>query len=474
MIATLALLSTLAAAAPLRAAPCIRLLKPGTVLRGDTRVCPGKYRVTDAREQGVLVVAVSGIRLDLSGVVLESGDSIPANFAGVGVVSRGVDSLTVTGGTIRGYRFGIRISGGKGHEVRGSVLSGSRNQALQSADSTYAVADELDIFRPEAVEGYGAGLLLEDVDGAVVAEVTAERAQNGIVLHRVRRAIVADNVVSRNSGWGISLWRAAQNTIVRNRAEWNVRCVGRTYRRGCQAAALLLRDASDSNLVADNDLRHSGTGFLLSGHRPGLAPSNGNLVLRNDATGAYRSAFVATFSWGNRFIDNRADSAEYGFRLSHSSGTVVRGSTALGTRVAAIAVEHGSDDDLSANVIIGGRDGIVLSAPQDGGPASRGHLVSDNVLARLARGVVLERSAAVKLRGNLFDGDEDALVSDAAASDAEVQGNVFLRSTGFFVRAAELDAGGNYWGASDPEATREKLAGRVLLTPWYPASQAGF
>jgi hypothetical protein len=96
------------------AAPCIRLDRAGTEVRNDTRVCPGRYRIMDAKGRGVLVVAVSGVRLDLSGVVLESGDSVPERFTGVGVLSRNVDSLVVTGGTIRGYRFGIVIEGGRG------------------------------------------------------------------------------------------------------------------------------------------------------------------------------------------------------------------------------------------------------------------------------------------------------------------------------------------------------------------------
>jgi hypothetical protein len=78
------------------------------------------------------------------------------------------------------------------------------------------------------------------------------------------------------------------------------------------------------------------------------------------------------------------------------------------------------------------------------------------------------------VRGNVFDGNEDALVSDLDARGAEVAGNVFMRSSGFFIRAAELDAGANYWGTASPEATREKLAGRVLIAPWYPASAAGY
>ncbi|HEX5819545.1 MAG TPA: NosD domain-containing protein [Gemmatimonadales bacterium] len=455
-------------------APCVRLDRAGTEVRNDMRVCPGRYRIPASKGRAVLEVAVSGVRLDLSGVVIESGDSVPERFSGAGVVSRGVDSLVVTGGTIRGYRFGVLIEGGRGHEVRGANLSFSRHQALQSSDSAYSERDWLDIFHADSAESYGAGLLLKRVTGAIVVDVTAQRAQNGIMLHEVREAQLSDNDVSRNSGWGIALWRSSHNVIVRNKASHNVRCVGRTYRRGCDSAALLLRHRSDSNVVVANDLRYSGDGFFLSGHRPGLDPSSGNLVTRNDATGAYHNAFEATFSWDNSFIENRADSADYGFWLGYSSGSSVRGNTILGSRTAGIAIEHGSDNELSGNVIIGGKDGIRLFTSSGSDAESRGYRIYDNLFAKLRRGLVLENTSQLKVRGNVFDGNDDGLVSDKAASGAEVVGNIFLRSSGFFIRADELDAGGNYWGTATPEATREKLAGRVLIAPWYSASAAGY
>ena len=128
--------------------------------------------------------------------------------------------------------------------------------------------------------------------------------------------------------------------------------------------------------IADNDLTQSGDGFFLSGHRPLVRPSVGNLVLRNDATGAYHNAFESTFSWDNTFVDNHADSASYGFWLGYSSGTLVRGNTILGSRMAGIAIEHGSDNAISGNVIIGGKTGIWLFAPGETGESddpSRGY-----------------------------------------------------------------------------------------------------
>jgi hypothetical protein len=91
------------------AAPCIRPTRAGTQVQGDVRVCPGRYRIADPSERGVIVAAASATRIDLSGVVLESGDSVPGRFVGVGLASKDVDGVTVSGGTVRGYRVGLRL-----------------------------------------------------------------------------------------------------------------------------------------------------------------------------------------------------------------------------------------------------------------------------------------------------------------------------------------------------------------------------
>ena len=75
-----------------------RSTRAGTQVQGDVRVCPGRYRIADPSERGVLVAAPSGTRIDLSGVTIESGDSVPARYVGIGSPSRGVDGVTVLGG----------------------------------------------------------------------------------------------------------------------------------------------------------------------------------------------------------------------------------------------------------------------------------------------------------------------------------------------------------------------------------------
>ena len=42
------------------AAPCLRPTRAGTQVQGDVRVCPGRYRIADPGERGVIIVAASG------------------------------------------------------------------------------------------------------------------------------------------------------------------------------------------------------------------------------------------------------------------------------------------------------------------------------------------------------------------------------------------------------------------------------
>ena len=329
----------------LPATDCVRLQRAGTEVKGEVKICPGRYRIPDPQERGVIVAAAPGTRIDLTGVTIQSGDSVPSRFVGIGISAERMDSISVRGGRIRGFRYGIRIEGGSGHRITGVELSGSRAQALRSTPERYDEEDWLDIFHPDTFELYGSGLYLKRTRGAVVIGVTARGAQNGIGLFESREAMLADNDVSGNSGWGIHLWHSSQNTIVRNKADHNVRCESASYRHGCDSAALLLRDRSDSNYVADNDLTWSGDGFFLSGQR-GLVPGSiGNLVIRNDASFAYHNAFESTFSEWNIFLENRADSSDYGFWLGYSRANWCRRTRWSGSRTAGIAIEHGGEND---------------------------------------------------------------------------------------------------------------------------------
>lgn len=462
------------AGAPHQAAPCLRLSRAGTQVQGSVKICPGRYRIPDRTERGVIIAASSGTRIDLTGVVLDSGDSVPSRFVGVGVASRGVDAVTINGGVIRGYRYGVRVEGGRSHRVTGSDLSGSRRQDVRSTLAQPDSADRLEVVRPDSFERYGGGILLKRTTAASVTGITARSAQNGITLVEVRDGYFADNDLAANNGWGIHLWRSAGNIIARNRVDHTRRCESQVPAADCGAAALLLREASDSNTIVDNDLSASSLGLVVAGAKRSIRPSVGNLVVRNNASAALRTAFTAAYGWNNTFLENRADSAGIGFRLDHSGGSTLRSNTVIGSRSAGIVSDHGSDNAILANVVIGGQVGIRVDAPEEAGDPSRRYRIDDNVLARLEQGLVLARTTRAQVRGNLFDGVGDGLVLDGAGHATEVTGNIFLRATRWFIDAPDLAAGGNYWATSDPNAASAKVRGRITVLPWKPATAAGY
>lgn len=459
---------------PSAAAPCLRPTRAGTQVQGEVRVCPGRYRIADKNEQGIIIAAASGTRIDLTGVVLESGDSVPNRFVGTGVTSRGVDAVTITGGAIHGYRYGIRLEGGRSHRVTAVDLSGSRNQGVRSTPARPVAVDQLNLTRPDTFERYGGGILLRRTTGSSVTGITARGAQNGIALLEVRDSYIADNDVAMNNGWGIHLWRASRNVITRNRADHTRRCEAQVPAGDCGAAAVLLRDASDSNTIVDNDLTASSLGLLLAGERRGTRPSVGNLVYRNDASSALRTAFSSSFGWSNTFLENRADSAVIGFKLDHSGGSTLRGNTIIGARTAGIISDHGSDNAIVANVLIGGGVGIRVAAPEQSSDSSRRYRIDDNLLSRLERGIVVEQTTRAQVRGNIFDGVGDGLVVDGAGHASEVTGNIFLRASRWFIEAPDLAAGGNYWATADASTATAKVKGRISVLPWKPASAAGY
>ena len=360
------------------AAPCIRLTRAGTQVQGDVRICPGRYRVADPTERGVLIAASSGTRIDLAGVILESGDSLPERFVGIGVASKGVDAVTVVGGTVRGFRFGVRIEGGRNHRLSGLDVSNSRHQVLRSPADRADSTDRLDVTRLEAADQYGGGLMLRGTTGASVTGIVAHAAQNGISLVDATGSYVADNDVGDNSGWAIQLYRSSHNTVLRNDASRTRRCPAPGS--DCAAAAILLREGSDSNTLAENDLTASTIGVLVTGEPPISRPSVGNLVYRNDASLASVVAFAARMTWSASFIENRADSAGAGFELTRLTGGLLRANTVIGSRRGGILATRGDDIGLEANVLLGGPVGIQVTTDDSGGRHGRGYRIDDNML----------------------------------------------------------------------------------------------
>ena len=390
-------------------------------ITASTRIAPGTYRVSVPKGMAAIEIEADGVTLDLTGVTLigsaadRTHDELGLNPAGaidhgeygrpweregIGVHADGYSHLTLRGGAIHGYRFGILIQGGDDITVSGVDVSGNRAQQLLSTATHRDDRDWVDIFHLDAWESYGAGLYLKDVEAAWIENIQAQNAQNGVMLANVTRTTVTRSDLSHNSGWGIALFRSSANDLLDNHADWDVRCEGTTYSAGCDSAGVLLMDGSNSNRVIGNSFTHSGDGYFLSYPETG-ATSNHNIVAFNDGSYSPHNAFESTFTSSDQFYHNIADHCDYGFWLGFSRDTSVIDNHIEGSKRDGIAIEHGSGNVISRNQVLrNGSAGIRLFRSQPRSEPSAHYAILENPIAGSKVGILLDQTDDVTVSGN--------------------------------------------------------------------------
>lgn len=209
--------------------------------RGDTPDClfrvdalpallsrPGTHCLSSDLSHGgegtAIRIAVSDVKLDLNGFTL-TGTAGRASVT-VGIESKGVDGVTVTNGTITGFRIGLRVAAGSGHEIRGVraegnwfgglYLAGSGTmqgcQVVATGGST--IAEDL---IPIAIRASADGVVV--ADNVVSGMVPAPGGEAvGIAVDNVLGAKVQGNVIANAAvlaqTWGI--WTLARAVEVRD------------------------------------------------------------------------------------------------------------------------------------------------------------------------------------------------------------------------------------------------------------------
>jgi parallel beta-helix repeat protein len=335
-------------------------------IKADVRLPPGPLRL----ERPLRVVA-DGITVDLGEAVLTGAadGTDPDTFDGIGIEIVGRKKVTILGGKLRGFRCAILARDCEDLVLEGIDVSGNFAQRLRSTPEREFEGDWLwPHFNDEQQwrKNYGAGICLEKCFRATVRECTGRNQQNGLLLDRCEACKVYDNDFSFNSGWGIAMWRSSENLISRNNCDWCVRGYSHgVYDRGQDSAGILVFEQCSNNVFVKNSATHSGDGlFLYAGHettqRTGEGGCNDNLVKGNDFSHAVANAIEATFSRGNRFLDNRCDDCNYGIWAGYSYGTRIEGNMIAKNSVAGIAIEHGEFNRIAGNTLDCNPRGIWL------------------------------------------------------------------------------------------------------------------
>jgi nitrous oxidase accessory protein NosD len=409
-------------------AAAVKQLTRGMLITASTRVTPRTYRLTASAslDSALIVIRGDNIVLDLTGVTVIGLDprADPDRARGVAIRIDSGTNITIRGGRIRGYRFGVLARGTKKLTLQDIDLSYGWKPRLYSVAEHESLADWLSFHHNEQAEWlrFGAAIYLHGVAGGEITRVTAEQAMNGLMMVRSDHVVVADNAFRFNSGLGIGLYRSSDNVIMHNQIDFNVRGYSHgVYRRGQDSADLLLYEQSSRNVVAFNSATHGGDGlFLWAGQSTmdtGKGGANDNVFLGNDFSYAPTNAMEATFS-RNEFIGNIAMGSDYGLWGGYSYESKVLGNC-FGKNRIGVAIEHGQDNQIASNQFDGEQTAIQLWAnkvepsdweyPKRRDTQSRTVSIDGNTFARHRVAVSAVNTRDLTITGNTIVSTDSAL-----------------------------------------------------------------
>ncbi|HET8632975.1 MAG TPA: right-handed parallel beta-helix repeat-containing protein [Gemmatimonadales bacterium] len=456
--------------------------RPGMIVSSSVRIAPGTYQVAPG-EGPAITVRGDSVTLDLRGVELVGNPDRqrPDRFTGIAVLVDSGSAVTVRGARIRGFKVGILARGTRGLRLLGNDLSDNYRPRLYSRIEHESLADWLSYHHNEDGEWlrYGAGIYLEGVSGGEIRGNTVERGMNGLMLTRTSGIGIWDNNFSFNSGVGIGLDRSTQDTIVHNRADWNVRGYSHGFfNRGQDSAALLMFEQASGNWVLYNSMTHSGDGlFLWAGQSTmdsGTGGSNDNLFFGNDFSFAPTNGMEATFS-RNFFYANRVEGAWHGLWGGYSWESKVIGNQ-FSRNVEAIAIEHGQNNQITGNTFDQDTTAIHLwwnqLEPSDWGypkhrdTRSRDYQVSKNRFLGVRTALRIQDTQELSLDSNVVR-DVDTLVV-AKGDTSGWQGLLSRRDsvgpTTPVLEPYSLSDGQDVLGDSLTRRGRET----IIITEWGP------
>lgn len=369
--------------------PVVTVTKDDTVIAESCVVrIPADTVISDRSRDGAIRIGASNIEVIFEdGSVLRGSDhdATPDSFEGIGIRVDGFHNVTIRNARISGYRCGVYATNAAGLKLEGVDASNNRRQRLRS---TPRAEDGGDWLWPhsnderEWLNNYGAALYIEDTEGFIVRECRVRHGQNALLLSRVSGGEIYDNDFSFNSGWGIGLWRSSRNLISRNAIDFCVRGYSHgVYNRGQDSAGILMFEQCCENVLVENSVTHGGDGFFGFAGREALGESgshpeewyrrrgcNDNLLIRNDFSYAPAHGIELTFSFGNKFVENRlVGNAICGVWGGYSCDTLIlnneiasNGEMGYGLERGGVNIEHGRGNQIIGNAFAKNVCGVHL------------------------------------------------------------------------------------------------------------------
>ena len=355
LIAAAAAIGCIAIGAPTAQAAgpaCGSAVMKSTTLRADLTNCPADG----------LVIGADNLTLDLGGHTI---DGIGTTEESAGVRLAGHRGVTVQGGTVREFDYGVKLDGADGNSVRRVIATRNFERGVQLQEGS-------DGNRVEFVVATGnglAGIVLFGSDRNVIAHATgSHNTFNGLTVAGSRGTRVSDSTFAGNTT-GIGLVNGSSASVV----------AGNVVSGNAEAALAI---ESNDNVITRNRAEHNGWGISFGGDRNQIVANvvTGSLGCRDGDCGTG----IETFGGADNLIASNVvtDTVDQGIRLREfeadggppTIGNVIRGNVVRDAGSDGIVVQdktnevtgHGTvKDNLVANNLVtgSGHDGINVNRP---------------------------------------------------------------------------------------------------------------
>jgi parallel beta-helix repeat protein len=463
-------------------------------------VIPKGAILEDKYGTGVIEIGASNIRIQFAkGSVLRgsSTNTPPDRYRGYGVRLNGHTNVTIRGAKVSGYWCGIWATKADGLVLEKIDGSDNRRARLKSTpkaedESDWLYGHEND--QKQWLTNYGAAFYIEQSSRVTVGDCKVWHGQNALCLDRVTDSRIYDNDFSFNSGWGIALWRSSRNTISRNALDFCVRGYSHgVYNRGQDSAGIFAFEQNNENVIAENSVTHGGDGFFGFAGREALGEqgehpidwykrrgNSDNVLIGNDFSYAAAHGIENTFSFGNRYLNNRiVGNAICGVWIGYSRDSMIadneienNGEKGYGLERGGVNIDHGGDNAIVHNKFLNNKCGVHLWGGANAsfenkpwtkanGYASTGSLVAGNTFIRDDIAMQFRGPGDVTVGANKIDGVGKKFVAEAAYSVRQDD-----HVTVPFSSSPQIQI----FGRKHPIGARARLRGRenIIMTEWGP------
>lgn len=300
---------------------------------GDTLVTDVTLEADMNCSGHALIVGADGITIDLNGHTITGQEG-----AGMGVRNDSFDEITVRNGTIRGFEYGVLLSG-----VHGSVV-----EDLIIEDNLWGVFIQV------------------SARNRIQHNTIADNTVDGIALKDAHFIEITSNVITNSSFAAVEMFDGTSHSRIRGNEISSGG--GGLYESGTRSNELIDNTIANTD---ENGIRLIDTRFgTISGNHV-TNTKNGLLAINSDynriranvfEVAAYEGVLLRTGSDGNHVVDNTVTGAElYGIRVLDSYDNAIQDNVVTANGVRGISVVGSSRNEVRANwVSENGHTGILI------------------------------------------------------------------------------------------------------------------